>query len=374
MPSKRDYYEILGLSKSASLDEIKSAYRKLAMQFHPDRNKEAGAEEKFKEISEAYAALSDPQKRQVYDQYGHAGFDQRFSQEDIFRNADFGDFQDLFRSMGFSFGEMDEDSHFGGMFGSMFGMPRRQTGRHLQAEVSVTLQEAAKGASRTIEYRRQAPCDTCSGSGARPGSGLKDCAKCHGRGQVQQVRNLGGFGRIATVAPCQNCRGRGQIPGRECEECAGRGYRAKEESIEVKIPQGVDDGMRLRLSGLGEMGPDGPGDLLVRVHVRPDERFEREGEDLHVQVPISYTMAVLGGKVRVPTLDGEAEMSVPAGTQSHTVLRLRGEGLPRLHGKGKGDLLAQIIIEVPKRVDERQKELLRRLDEEGKEKKKGKWF
>ncbi|VVB56485.1 Chaperone protein DnaJ [uncultured archaeon] len=373
MSSKRDYYETLGLPKTASVSEIKSAYRKLAMQYHPDKNKDAGAEEKFKEISEAYAVLSNEEKRKIYDQYGHQGFDQRFSQEDIFRNADFGDFQDLFRSMGFGFG--DEDDPMGSMFGSMFGMSQRQTGRHLSAQVSVTLKEAASGATRTIEYRRQAPCDSCKGSGAKPGAGFKTCSQCHGRGQVQQIRNLGGFGRIATVAPCPACHGRGQIPGKECDACSGKGYKPKDEHVDVQVPAGIEDGMRLRLNDLGETGPDGPGDLLVRVHVEPDERFERDGEDLHVQVPISYTLAVLGGKVKVPTLDGEAEMTVPAGTPSHSLLRLRGEGLPRLHGTGKGDLLAQVIIEVPKHPDARTKELLRELEGEGepKDKKKG-WF
>jgi molecular chaperone DnaJ len=345
------------------------------MQYHPDRNKDPQAEEKFKEISEAYAVLSDPQKRKLYDQYGHAEFGQHFSQEDIFRNADFSDFYDLFRTMGFSFGEFDDESPFGEMFGSIFGAPRRQRGQHLQAEVSISLQEAAKGTTKLIKYRRQAPCNACKGTGAKPGFGLKECPKCQGRGQVQQVRSLGGFGRIATITTCPACKGRGRIAAKECDECQGRGYKMQEESVEVRIPAGVEDGMRLRLSGMGEMGPDGPGDLFVHISIIPDKRFERDGDNLRLKAPISYATAVLGGKIRVPTLDGEAEVSVPAGTPSHAILRLRGEGMPRLHGKGRGDLLVQVIIQVPKNPSPRMRELLKELEEEeeGRGKKKG-WF
>ena len=369
MPAKRDYYEILGLSKSASVDEIKSAYRKLAMQFHPDRNKDAGAEEKFKEISEAYAALSDPEKRKIYDQYGHSGFDQRFSQEDIFRNADFSDFNDLFRSMGFSFGNMgdSDDSPFGSMFSSMFGQSS-QKGRSLSAEVNISLKEAAKGTTRSLNFRRNGPCDTCKGTGSAPGSGMRNCSKCGGHGQVQVIRNLGGFGRISTVSPCPNCRGRGQVPGIACESCSGKGYAQKDEKIEVQVPAGIEDGMRLSLHSLGEWGPDGPGDLYVRVRVENDSRFTRDGDDLYFEKRISFATAVLGGDVTVPTLESENEVHVPAGTASHTLLRLRGEGMPRLRGRGRGDLIVRIIIEVPKPGDlsEEQKELLKKFDGKGK--------
>ena len=366
MSAKRDYYEILGLSKSASVDEIKSAYRKLAMQFHPDRNKDAGAEEKFKEISEAYAALSDPEKRKIYDQHGHSGFDQRFSQEDIFRNADFSDFSDLFRSMGFSFGGADsDDSPFGSMFSSMFGASS-QKGRSLSADVNISLKEAAKGTTRSLNFRRNGPCDTCKGTGSAPGSGMRNCSKCGGHGQVQVIRNLGGFGRISTVSPCPNCKGRGQVPGKPCDSCSGKGYQQKDEKIEVQVPAGIEDGMRLSLHSLGEWGPDGPGDLFVRVRVENDSRFTRDGDDLYFEKQVSFATAVLGGDVNVPTLESENEVHVPAGTQSHTLLRLRGEGMPRLRGKGRGDLIVRIIIEVPKPGDlsEEQKELLIRFDNE----------
>ena len=382
MPAKRDYYEILGVPKTASVDEIKSAYRKLAMQYHPDRNKDSGAEEKFKEISEAYAALSDPEKRKVYDQYGHAGFDQRFSQEDIFRGADFAD---LFRSMGFSFEGMDDDSPFGPLFGLQFGQAHNPRGSNLASEVRISLKEAAKGTTRTIEFRRNAPCSTCDGLGAAPGAGFKNCQKCNGHGQVQTVRSFGGFGRMSTVTSCPACHGRGQLPGRECKDCAGRGFKPKDEKVEVSIPAGIEDGMRLRMSGLGEASQQGPGDLFVRVRVEADPRFERDGENLYIEMPVSFATAVLGGHVQVPTLDGEAEVTVPAGTPSHTLLRLRGMGLPELHRRGRGDLLVRVIISVPKPGDlsNEQKELLRQFESETapkpagktekKQKKKG-WF
>ncbi len=361
MPSKRDYYETLGVPKTASVDDIKSAYRKLAMQFHPDRNKDTGAEEKFKEISEAYAALSDPEKRKVYDQYGHAGFDQRFSREDIFRGADFAD---LFRTMGFSFEGMDDDSPFGSVFGSMFGQAHSPRGSNLASEVRISLKEVAKGTTRTIEFRRNAPCSTCDGLGAAPGAGFKNCSKCNGHGQVQTVRSFGGFGRIATVSPCSACHGRGQLPAQTCHDCSGRGFKPKDEKVEVQIPAGIEDGMRLRMSGLGEASPQGAGDLFVRVRVEPDSRFERDGENIYTELPVSFATAVLGGHVSAPTLEGEAEVTVPAGTPSHTLLRLRGMGMPQLQRKGRGDLLVRVIIQVPKPGDlnNEQKEILHQFD------------
>ncbi len=375
MPAKRDYYDILGVSKSASVDEIKSAYRKLAMQFHPDKNKEASAEERFKEISEAYAVLSDPEKRRIYDQYGHSGFDQRFSQEDIFRNADFRDFEDVFGSMGFG-GMGGDDSPFGSVFSQMFGFGHESgRGNNLQTEITITLPEAAKGVSKTIEYERLARCAACDGTGAAPGSSLKNCATCGGRGQVQSVRSLGPFGRFSTITTCPKCGGRGRMPSKPCSKCAGNGSARKHEKIDVQVPAGVEDGMRLRLESLGEWGRTGPGDLFVRVRIRPDSRFERDGNDLHTDVPISFSQAALGAKVKVPTLTSEAEMDIPAGTPSHTLFRLRGEGIPSLRGHGRGDLLVRIIVQVPKNLNEAQKKLLREFDAPDKDgKTKKSWF
>lgn len=365
MATKRDYYEILGVQKGAGVDEIKAAYRKLAMQFHPDRNKDAGAEEKFKEISEAYAALSDPKKRQVYDQYGHSGFDQRYSQEDVFRGADF---EDVFRSMGFDFGGMGGGSaSFGDIF-SMFGGGGRQPGygSDLSAEVVISLQEAAAGAKRTLEVPHTVKCEKCRGSGAAPGTDLLTCPKCYGQGQVQHIRSLGAFGRFATVTTCPGCKGRGQVPDKECPTCKGSCIVRKTDRVEADIPPGIEDGMRIRLQDMGEAGPAGAGDLYVRVRIKSDARFSRDGDDLYIEQPISFSQAALGDKVQVPTLNGNATVTVPAGTPSHTLLRLRGEGMPQLRTRGrggaKGDLLVRVIVSVPKNLSDKQKELLREFD------------
>ncbi len=367
MATKRDYYDILGVPKSAGVDEIKAAYRKLALEYHPDRNKSPGAEEKFKELSEAYAALSDSGKRQVYDQYGHAGFDQRYSQEDIFRGADF---EDILRQAGF--GGAGGGSPFGDVFASMFNMGRNpDMGSDLQTQVSITLQEAARGISKKIELSHTAACSKCDGSGAAPGTDLCNCPKCYGRGQVQSVRSLGGFGRFATIITCPQCHGRGQSPSKECSQCKGKGMERKTESVDLQIPAGMADGMRLRLEGLGEWGSGGEGDLYVQVRIQPDSRFAREGDDLYLEVPITFTQAALGDKISVPTLSGTASVTIPSGTPSHTLLRLRGEGMPRLRSRATGDLLVRVIISVPKGLTEKQKELLREF--EGKSGKKS-WF
>lgn len=373
MPAKRDYYEILGVPKSASTDDIKAAYRKLALEFHPDRNHSAGAEERFKEFSEAYAALSDPEKRRVYDQYGHAGFDQRFSQEDIFRGADF---EDVLRSMGFSYGG---DSPFGDLFSSMFGGPAgRAGGADLFAEMSVALAEAASGVQRTLELTHSVKCKKCDGSGAASGSGVKNCARCNGRGQVQQVKTFGGFGRLVSVTSCPSCRGRGQAPGRECGACRGSGSTRTTERVDVKVPAGIEDGMRLRLEGLGEFASGEAGDLYVRVRVKTDARFVREGDTLYAEAPITFSQAALGAKISVQTLNRNAEVTVPPGTPSHTLLRLRGEGMPSLRSGGRsggrGDLLVRVIVQVPVHLSERQKALLLEFDSLAGDKKEKGWF
>ncbi|PIT84824.1 molecular chaperone DnaJ [Candidatus Micrarchaeota archaeon CG10_big_fil_rev_8_21_14_0_10_45_29] len=368
MPSKKDYYEILGVSRSASVDEIKKAYRKLALQFHPDKNKGSGAEEKFKEISEAYAALSDEKKRKIYDQYGHSGFDARFSQEDIFRGANF---EDIFSSMGMdsdSFG----DSIFGNIFGSMFsGARRRERGSDLGVEVDITLLEAYKGISKAISLSRTESCAECGGNGAAKGSKLKKCQTCNGRGQVQRIASLGGFGRFSSIAPCNECRASGKIPEKTCPKCNGAGMVQRQEKIEVQIPAGIHDGARLRLEGLGDYSAGGYGDLYVIVNIKRDSRFRRDGDDLYTDASISFATAAMGGKISVPILEGDVEVKVPAGTQPHTSLRLKGEGMPSLHGGGKGSLYVRIIVQVPQKLTQKQKELLQEF--EGKEGKKG-WF
>lgn len=319
MATKKDYYEILGVPRNATVDEIKAAYRKLALQFHPDRNKDSGAEEKFKEITEAYAALSDKEKRSVYDQYGHAGFDQRFSQEDIFRGANFSDFEDLFSQMGFDFGDSDSGSSpFGNIFGSMFSGAGRV--RPIAAE-KITLQEAAKGVSKTIE--------------------LATCQKCKGAGQFRVSRSMGAFGRFVSVQPCPSCNGSGYITG-------------KGEKINYKIPAGIHDRSLLQISG----------NAAIEIRVEQDHRFKREDDDLYLEAPISFATAALGGKINVPTLDGNAEVNIPAGTASHTLFRLASEGMPHMQARGKGDLFVRVIIQVPKNLSAEQKELLKEFEGE----------
>jgi molecular chaperone DnaJ len=355
MATKRDYYEILGVGKSASKDEIKAAYRKLAMQFHPDRNKDAGAEDKFKEISEAYAVLSDDEKRKTYDAYGHAGFDQRYSQEDIFRNADFGD---LFREFGFSFG--GGASPFENAFSSFFGGGGRRGdfGASLRYDMELSLEEIGKGVKKSIYIEHAKECGRCHGNGAEPGSKVATCSECNGRGQVQQVRSIG-IGRFVSVSPCRKCKGRGQAAEKACKSCNGAGRSREIETIEVEIPAGVEDGGRLRLRGLGDFGKDGAGDLYVIVHEAEHRTFKRDGQDLHMEIAITFAQAALGAEIEVPTLFGKAKMSVPAGTQPGQVFRLRGEGLPSYGRGGKGDEYVKVDVAVPKKLNEKQKKALR---------------
>lgn len=360
MASKRDYYEVLGVPRSASKDEIKGAYRKLAMQFHPDRNKDAGAEEKFKEISEAYAVLSDDAKKSTYDQYGHSGFDQRYSQEDIFRNANF---DDIFREFGFGGGPFED------VFSSMFGMGggrRGEIGHDLRYDMEISLEEAAKGISKEVEYSHTIACRRCKGSGGEQGSGVKTCAKCGGRGQVQQIRNMGPFGRMVTASTCPSCRGKGQSFEKTCKECYGKGAIRKSEKLEIIVPAGVESGNRIRYRGMGEFGKDGSGDLYVIVGVREHPVFERDGEDLHMDMKISMVQAALGGEIEVPTLFGKVKMEMPAGTQPNEKFRLRGEGMPQARGRGKGDLYVRVRVEIPGKISQKQKELLKEFEKEGK--------
>lgn len=363
MTSKRDYYEILGVPKGASQDEIKSAYRKLALKYHPDRNKEAGAEEKFKELSEAYAVLSDEKKKATYDQYGHSGFDQMYSQEDIFRGANFSDFEDMFGGES-PFGEM-----FGSMFGSMFsGRGRRgQVGADLQTEITITLEEAAKGIKKDLTYNHTKACAKCSGSGSESASGRKTCSMCKGRGQVQQARRAGPMHFYQTIS-CPTCRGEGSTVEKPCKECSGVGKISQKEHVKVNIPAGISDGMRMRLEGLGEFGRDGTGDLYVFINVKEHQKFKRDDDDIYIEMPISFVQATLGEDIEVPTLWGKAKLQIPAGTATHTVFRLRGEGMPVLNRNSKGDQLVRVIVEVPKKLTGRQKELLKEFEKEGEKK------
>jgi len=370
MATKRDYYEVLGVEKGASADQIKQAYRKLALQHHPDRNKDPKATERFKEISEAYAVLSDDKKRAQYDQYGHAGFDQMYSQEDIFRSADFSDFEDMFSSFGFG-GGGDPFGIFGSMFGSSSGRRsggrRKEYGADLGTEVEVTLEEAAKGVKKEIGYHRSKACRKCSGSGSEPGSQRRPCSACAGRGQVQQARRMGPM-QFYSVGTCNRCHGEGSMVENPCKACNGSGRTSEYEHINVTIPPGIENSMRMRLEGLGEYGRDGPGDLFVTVYIKKHERLERNGDELWVEMPVSFSKAALGGQIEVPMLSEKVSLHIPPGTQSHTVFRLRGEGMPRLNQGGKGDGMVRVIIDVPKKLSARQKELLKEFEEEGKKK------
>jgi molecular chaperone DnaJ len=360
MAEKRDYYEVLGVSKNASKDEIKDAYRKLAMQYHPDRNKAADAEDKFKEISEAYAVLSDDQKRQQYDTLGHAGFDQRYTSEDIFRGADF---ETIFRDIGFGFGDLFR-TFFGGGFGGGFRQ-RNNRGQDLGYELEITLEEAAKGTEKEIVVPRTEKCEVCDGSGASPGTSPKTCPKCNGAGQVRNTRS-NGFLTYVQVTPCSECRGRGKIIESPCNKCRGTGLTKKRRKINVKIPEGIDEGYQLRLRGEGEMAPNGgePGDLYVLVHIARHELFMREGDDLWHVLIIGYPQAALGAEVSVPTLDGSATVKIKPGTQAGETIRLKGNGMPRFRGYGKGDLLVRVGISVPEKLTAKQRALLEQLAEE----------
>jgi molecular chaperone DnaJ len=368
MATKRDYYEVLGVDKGASADQIKQAYRKLALEFHPDRNKDPAATEKFKGISEAYAVLSDEKKRTQYDQYGHAGFDQMYSQEDIFRSADFSDFNDMFS--GFGFGGGDPFGMFGGR---SRGGRRRENGADLSTEMEISLEEAAKGTKKELSYNHSKVCSKCDGGGSEPGSQKSACRTCGGRGQVQQTRRMGPM-QFYTVTTCPKCHGEGNVVEKPCKRCSGSGKVSENEHISVSIPAGIQSGMRLRLEGLGEFGRDSPGDLFVTVYVSKHERFERQGDDLWLEIPMTFTKAALGGEIEVPTLFGKDKLHIPPGTASHTVFRLRNEGMPKIgrgSGGGKGDLMVRAIVEVPKKLTGKQKELLKEFDKENEEKKKG---
>jgi len=360
MAEKRDYYEVLGVQRSASKDEIKDAYRKLAMQYHPDRNKAPEAEEKFKEISEAYAVLSDDEKRQQYDMLGHAGFDQRYTQEDIFRGADF---SSIFRDLGFGFADIFRQ-FFGGGFGGGFG-ERINRGQDLVYELEVTLEEAAKGTEKEIEVPRTENCEVCNGSGASPGTTPQTCPKCNGAGKIQHMRRSS-FAMYVQVTPCPNCKGKGKIIDSPCSNCRGTGLVKKRRKISVKVPMGIDEGYQLRLRGEGEMAPNGgtAGDLYVLVRIRPNELFERDGDDLLHVLIIGYPQAALGAEVTVPTLEGPTTVKIHPGTQPGEVIRLRGKGMPRLRGYGKGDLLVRVGVEVPEKLNSRQRELLEELAKE----------
>jgi molecular chaperone DnaJ len=357
---KKDYYEILGVAKSAAVPEIKKAYRSLALKYHPDRVPEAekkAAEEKFKEISEAYGVLSDPAKKQTYDQFGHQGIDQQYTSEDIFRGADFssvfgggaeGDLGDILGRI------------FGGQFDTGGGRSnRRARGRDIQYEVEISLEEAFNGVKKEIKFPRHEFCKDCDGTGAKDGKALKTCPQCNGQGQVMMSS---GFFRMAQT--CPKCRGAGKIIIEPCPKCGGRGVNRVTRTVEVKIPPGVDNDSQLRVRGEGEAGSGGNGDLFLFLRVKDHPVFERHGNDLHMNLAVSFTKAALGGEEKIKTLKEEVDMKIPGGTQSSKVFRLPGYGMPDLHGHGPGDLYARVMVAVPQHLSTRQRGLIEELARE----------
>lgn len=358
MAEKRDYYEVLGLSKGASADEIKKAYRQLAKKYHPDLNPgDKTAEEKFKEVNEAYEVLSDDDKKARYDRFGMAGVDPNFGAGAPGGGftGDFGDIGDIFSSI---FG-----GGFGGGRSADPSAPRR--GSNISASVSISFEEAAKGCKKTIDVPRIQKCDVCSGTGAKKGTSPETCPECKGAGQVrtQQRTPLGMF---SSTHECPRCHGRGKIVKSPCERCNGTGMIRKTAKIDIDIPAGIDNGQILNVRERGNDGPNGgpAGDLRVDINVRPHEFFERDGFNVWVNVVVTYSQAVLGDKIFVPTLDGKIEYDMPAGTQPGAVFRLKERGIQKIGTHMKGDELVRIIVDVPKKYTEHQKELLRQFDEE----------
>jgi molecular chaperone DnaJ len=346
--SKRDYYEVLGVTKTATEQEIKSAYRKLALKNHPDRNPgDKAAEDRFKEAAEAYAVLADGDKRHMYDRFGHAGLGGAATSG--FDPTVFTGFEDILGGLGDIFG-------FGSVFGGRRGGPQR--GADLRYDLEISFEESARGSETAIQIPRQEPCETCDGSGAAPGTKATTCSQCQGRGQLRYQQ---GFFTVART--CGQCRGSGQVITKPCATCRGAGRVQKERKITVRIPAGIATGQRLRLSGEGESGPGGGphGDLYVVIHVQEHPFFQRDGNDLYCEVPLNFPTLALGGEIRIPTLDGEEDFTVPEATQTGTTFRLRGRGMPDVTGRGKGDLLITVKVLTPKKVSKDQRKLLEQL-------------
>jgi molecular chaperone DnaJ len=345
--SKRDYYEVLGVGKDASQEDIKKAYRKMARQYHPDVNKADDAEAKFKEAKEAYDVLSDDQKKATYDRYGHVDPNQGMGGG--FGGADFGGgFGDLF------------DMFFGGQGGGRRNPNAPQRGSDLQYTMQIEFKEAVFGKKTEIVIPRTEECDTCHGSGAKPGTKPETCGVCHGSGQQEVVQNTA-FGRIVNRRVCSACNGQGQIIKDKCNTCHGSGKVKKQRTISLNIPAGVDDGAQLRVSGEGEAGTKGgpPGDLYVVIRVKAHEFFEREGDDIYCEVPLTFAQAALGDEIEIPTLTEKVKLKIPAGTQTDTYFRLKGKGVPRLRGYGQGDQHVKVVVVTPTNLNDEQKEMLR---------------
>jgi molecular chaperone DnaJ len=347
--SKRDYYEVLGVTRTVTEVELKSAYRRLAMKHHPDRNpNDESAEEKFKEAAEAYSVLADAEKRSLYDRFGHQAVNSAAGAGQGFDPTIFGDFGDILGNM-FGFGDI-----FGG--GRRRGGPER--GADLRYDLEISFQEAATGAETSIQIPRHEQCETCHGSGAAAGTSPVVCPRCNGAGQVRTQR-----GFLIVAGTCTQCRGTGRVIAKPCQTCHGSGHVARERKITVKIPAGIATGQQLRLMSEGEAGSAGgpPGHLYVVVHVQEHEFFRRDGVNLFCEIPVNFTTLALGGEILVPTLDGEESIKVPEGTQTGTTLRLRGKGMPDVNGRGRGDLFATVQVQTPRKLTREQRALLDQL-------------
>ncbi len=360
MAEKRDYYEVLGVNKNSEKKDIKKAYRKLAMKYHPDVSEDPESADKFKEISEAYAILSDEEKRSTYDQYGHAGMG-GFSQEDIYNNINF---EDIFKGFGGFGGNSGGSGGFENIF-DLFGFgggsrngPR--PGDDLAYNLNITLEEAAQGLEKDIDIAHEKICSHCHGSKAEPGTNPRTCPTCGGSGQVRHISNTP-LGQFATIRPCNNCHGEGKIIETPCNKCRGKGIVREKSTVHIKIPPGVEDGNRIRVHGEGNAGERGgpPGDLYIMIGVKEHDLFKRDGADLIYHMPISFVQASLGDTVEVPTLDNAVDLKIPAGTQSGTSFRMKGHGMPHMRWGGKGNLYVKVKVVTPKNLNSRQKELLR---------------
>lgn len=354
---KRDYYEVLGVSKEATEQEIKKAYRKMAMKYHPDKNQgNKESEEKFKEVNEAYEVLSDPQKRRTYDQFGHAGFSGGGFGQGGFSGGGFGGFEDIFDAFGDIFG--------GGFSGGFGGRSSRRTGPRKGADVRIRMdlkfEEAAFGVEKEISIQREEECETCHGSGAKPGTTAKTCPTCNGTGEIKQQTRTP-FGNMVNIAACPNCQGEGKIIEEKCDTCHGAGRVKKPKKISIKIPAGVEEGTTIKMAGEGQLGSKGGprGDLLILISVRDHALFHRDGYNVYMEMPITFVQAALGDEVEVPTLDGKVKYKIPEGAQTGTVFRLRGKGIPYLRSSQRGDQMVKIVVEVPKKLSDKQKEILR---------------
>ena len=347
MATKRDYYEILGVSRTSGDDEIKQAFRKLAFQYHPDHNKEPDAAERFKEVSEAYQVLSDPNKRETYNRYGHVDM----GGMDAF--SGFGDLGEIF------------ESFFGAFSGSPFGGTARQTaqrGGDLRAHLTIEFEEAAFGCKKEIDVKRIEYCSSCQGTGSMPGVNPETCPECHGTGEVRRVQQ-GIFGRFSHISACPKCQGSGRIITNPCSQCHGKGRVEVKRTVTVEVPAGIEDGLRLQLNGEGDVGTFGgtTGSLYVDVTVKPHSIFRREGADVLCEVPINFAQAALGDKISVPSLNGDVKLDIPSGTQSGKVFRIKGKGISKLRGKGNGDEYVRVVVVTPDHLSKEQRKIFTEL-------------